>query len=426
MITLDQALGALAPRAFALLNRLVAEPSTAGNESGAQRVLAEELGLRGFRVDLLEIPADIDTVPGSGIPRFDYAGRFDVIGQRGSERTDARSLVLNGHMDVVPAENPGRWHSAPFTPTERDGWLYGRGAGDMKGGFAAGLLAIAALDEVEPDWLGDGRLTVVSAIEEEYTGNGTLAACLAGHLADAALLLEPTDLTLLLAGVGIVWIDIDIDGLAGHAESAQGVGNPILSARTVLTVLERLERDMNDRHESGIDADSAFVEVRHPYTVNPGVLTAGDWASSVPSGAHLEVRVGHPREWSADDMLERVREALATGCSGDEWLAAHPPRCRLSGFRAERHAQEPRGELVDTLRDAHRQAHGEEARLVALGSTTDARFYLNQFGVPAVAYGPRTRNMHGVDEAVELESIVDTARTVARFLRSWFAVGAPR
>ena len=104
----------------------------------------------------------------------------------------------------------------------------------------------------------------------------------------------------------------------------------------------------------------------------------------------------------------------------DEWLASHPPRLSLTGFRAQRHVQDEDARIVTELGAAHRSAHGADPARVTIASTTDARFYVNQFGMPTVAYGPRTRNMHGTDEAVELASIVDCARTVARFLLDWF------
>src|SRR5215470_19624506 len=99
------------------------------------------------------------------------------------------------------------------------GWMTGRGAGDMKGGFAMGLLAVAALRRAMPDSLL-GELGFLSVIEEECTGNGTLAACHAGVLGDAAVLLEPTGLALLLGGVGVLWVEIEIDGIGAHAEAA--------------------------------------------------------------------------------------------------------------------------------------------------------------------------------------------------------------
>jgi acetylornithine deacetylase len=116
---------------------------------------------------------------------------------------------------VVPAEAP-LWSAPPFRPVRRDGWLQGRGAGDMKGGFALASLALGALQAAAPGWLR-GRLSFASVIEEECTGNGTLAAARAGVLADAAVLLEPTDLGLLLGGVGILWAELTVRGLPAHA-----------------------------------------------------------------------------------------------------------------------------------------------------------------------------------------------------------------
>lgn len=418
--TIDGSIGANLPRAVDLLARLVERPSVVGSEADALEVLASEWAVSGFAITRLPIPEDIGNHPAAGVPRHSYADRYDVVGQRGGQSPSWRSLVINGHIDVVPAEDAGAWSSPPFVPTIREGWLYGRGAGDMKSGFAAGLLALWALDEAEPGWLGDGALTLVAAIEEEYTGNGTLAAGRAGYLGDAALLLEPTDLALLLAGIGVIWVSIEVEGRSGHAEAATRSVNPVLGARPVLAALEMLERDLNARHDSGEGVDPVLAGIGHPYNVNIGTFHAGDWASSVPSTARIEVRVGYPRAWTSDHAYEVVRTAVLDASADDPWLAEHPPRLRLSGFRAQGYAQEPTGELIETLRQAHQDAHGRDPELLATGATTDARFYINQFGVPAVAYGPRTRNMHGADEAVEIVSIADTARTVARFLIDWF------
>jgi len=412
---LDEVVAALAPRAFGVLRRLIAEPSTVGQETGAQEVLAAELQQLGFDITRLMIPETIGSDPAAGVPSRSYAGRYDVVGERGDSK---RSLVLNGHVDVVPAQDADRWTSPPFEPTERDGWLIGRGAGDMKGGFAAGLLALWALDEMAPGWL-TGRLTVVSAIEEECTGNGTLAAGRAGYTADAALLLEPTDLNVLLGGIGIIWVSIEVDGRAGHAEAALRSVNPIAAVPAVIAALQQFEQQMNAAHLRG--GDAAFSALSHPYNVNVGTVHAGDWASSVPAVARLQVRVGHPGSWSSEETLERVRAAVVEGIRSDQWLVDHPPRFALTGYRGQRHAQDPDAELVTRLSGAHASVFGRPPDQVMIGSTTDARFYVNQFGMPAVAYGPRTRNMHGTDEAVELGSIVDCARSVARFLADWFA-----
>jgi len=94
---------------------------------------------------------------------------------------------------------------------------------------------------------------------------------------------------------------------------------------------------------------------------------------------------------------------------------------RPAGFRAEGYLIGEDHPLVRALAAAHERVHGAPPRRVVMGSTTDARYYLNQFGVPAVAYGPRSRNIHGTDEAVELASIVSGARVLARFMAGFFA-----
>lgn len=420
MDRLRKAVESGASYAFDVLERLVAQPSTVGQEACAQEVLAQELAVAGFELTSLEIPASIGADPAAGVPSRSYAGRYDLVGQRGTVEAGLPSLLINGHIDVVPAADAAGWENPPFVANVKEGWMTGRGAGDMKGGFAAGLLALQALDKVEPGWL-NGRLTWVSAIEEECTGNGTLAAGRAGYLAEAALLLEPTDLGILLGGISIIWVGIEIEGLAGHAEAAQRSVNPVLGAMRVIEGLRQLETTMNDQHAGGDDPDAAFVNIAHPYNVNVGTFHAGDWASSVPALARLEVRVGHPASWSSEDAFAHVQAAVEDATKDDDWLCSHPPRLILTGYRAQRHVQDLGAHIVTRLGAAHRAAHGSEPVFGTIASTNDARFYINQFGLPAVAYGPRTRNMHGTNEAVELASILDCADTVARFLLDWFA-----
>jgi acetylornithine deacetylase len=410
---LDAAIGDLAEEAFGFLEQLVAAPSTVGHEGQAQRVVAAELARLGFRITEIGVPPDIGRDPAAGVPQRDYHGRHNLAGHLTSGR--GPSLILNGHIDVVPAE-ARLWSSPPFLARRRHGWLAGRGAGDMKGGFALAALAVAGLQASVPGWLR-GRLSFLSVIEEECTGNGTLAAARAGELADAAVLMEPTDLGLLLGGVGVLWAEIAIPGLAGHAESAHRRVNPVEVAARIIARLDDLEAELT----AGLSGP--FAALDHACNVNVGVIRAGDWPSSVPGEAVMGIRVGFPPSWSPGTVLERVQAAVSDVVTADPWLAGHPPRVRPHGFRAEGYLIERGHPLVEALADAHQQAHGEEPRRFVLGSTTDARLYLNQFNIPAVAYGPRARNIHGVDEAVELDSIVAGARTLARFLASYYAHG---
>jgi acetylornithine deacetylase len=410
---LDRSIDDLAEQSFGFLERLIAAPSPVGQEAAAQRVVQAELDRLGFATTATDVPADIAADPIAGVPQATYVGRPNVVGHLTAGA--GPSLLLNGHIDVVPAE-PGLWSAPPFQPVRRDGWLFGRGAGDMKGGFAVAALAVAALHAAVPGWLR-GRLSFASVIEEECTGNGTLATARGGVLADAVLLLEPTDLGLLLGGVGILWAELTVRGLPGHAESAYRAVNPVDTALRLIDSVRALETPM------ALQLDEPFAHLERACAVNVGVFRAGDWPSSVPGQATVGLRVGFPPAWTPDEALKRVSDAVTAAAAADPWLASHPPELRASGFRAEGYLQDARHPLVTSLAAAHESAHGAPPRTYALGSTTDARIYLNQFGVPAVAYGPRVRNIHGTDEAVELASIVAGARTLARFLADYYARG---
>src|SRR5215471_3972001 len=408
----DDAIRAGAGVAVSFLERLIGARSTVGEEAPAQRIVADELARLGFDVAVVPIPPETAAQPGAGVAQAPYPGRANVWGRLGAGGSP--SLLLNGHVDVVPAE-PAVWRDDPFAAVTSGGWMTGRGAGDMKGGFAMGLLAVAALRRAMPGAIS-GELGFLSVIEEECTGNGTLAACQAGVLGDAVVILEPTDLDLLLGGVGVLWAEIEIAGIAAHAASADRAQNPVASIPAILAALETFEDEVNDL------ADPAFGDIARPYNVSVGTVTAGDWASSVPGRARLRVRVGFPRAWSPDEALNRLSAAVSTAGKADPWLAARPPAISPVGFRAEGHLLPADHWLAEAMAAAHQAATGVQPHRAPVGATTDARFYLNQFAVPALAYGPRARNIHAVDEAVELASIVTGAKALARFI-AWFFAG---
>jgi acetylornithine deacetylase len=393
------------------LERLIAAPSTVGLEQPAQEIVEHELERLGFAVERLPIPEGMGDDPLAGVPQASYDGRYDVIGRLG-DGAGGPSLLVNGHIDVVPAEQPERWASPPYEPRREDGRLFGRGSGDMKGGFAMASLAIDALMATAPHAIS-GSLTFASVIEEECTGNGTLAAARAGVLADAVILPEPTGLSMLLAGVGIQWLDVEIAGKSAHAESADRAVNPVDLALLIVGVLRDLEREMNE------DVEPSMGGVKHPYNINVGTFIAGDWPSSVPAVATIRVRVGHPTSWTPEQTEARVRAAI--DAIDEPWLREHPPSVTPSGFKARGYALSVDDPLVERVAAAHHAAHGERPIAQPLASTTDARLYLNDFDVPALCYGPVSHDIHGIDESVELESIVDGARTLARFIHDWFA-----
>lgn len=390
-------------QAFTFLERLVAEASTVGEESEAQLVVAGELSRLGLAVSRFDVPESIADDPIAGVPQTSYEGRGNVLATTSS---DHLTLLLNGHVDVVPADALG-WTNAPWTPVRRDGWLFGRGAGDMKGGLAMATLAIDALREVLPAAL-TLPLGVLSVIEEECTGNGTLTALRQGVTADYVVVTEPTDLEMLVGGTGIVWVDVTVQGAGGHAEAADRLEHPLDAALRLVPVLEDLGRYVAKEHP-----EARFSDLSQPYNVNVGLVRAGDWRSSVASVVTLGVRFGHPTKWTPEQAIEEIKSVVVAAIPNESGLRV---TFSSTGFRAQGYLLDEDSPLIGAVGDAHVATHGSRPGTQVGGSTTDARFYLNQANVPALCYGPVARNIHGVDESVELSSIVKGAQTLAHFI----------
>lgn len=414
---LDHAINAHAEAAFAFLAALVRAPSTIGHEQAAMAVFAAEAQLLGLDITRLPFanaqPSDVR----AGVSQTSNlsADRYQVLATTPGE--GELTVLLNGHLDVVPAETPELWTSPPFEPKRRNGRLYGRGAADMKSGFAVGMLALRALKDVAPDLFATRRLGFLAVVEEECSGNGTLASIAEqGITAAEVVVLEPTDLGLLAGGVGVLWLDIRVNAHSGHAFTADIHPNAIELGMRLVGGLRLWAAEVTQT-----EPEPSMATNQSPYNVNLGKVHSGDWTSTAPSVAIFGVRVGFPRAWSVTKAEAQVRTAIADFVAADGGFAMQPV-VTLSGLRAKGYLQQADTPLIRDLSVAHAQAHGAPPAVYTVGSTTDARFYLNDFNTPAVCFGAIGHDLHGIDESVDLQSIVDAAHTLARFLLMRFAV----
>jgi acetylornithine deacetylase len=385
------------PETISFLQELVRVPSVLGHEEPAQALVEQRLRDLGFDVrSVVPDEAELAEHPGSGIPLIPYEGRRCLVATTGG--ADGRSLLLNGHVDVVSEEPADRWTKPPYAAEIEDGRLYGRGACDMKGGIAAMLLAVEAALSA-----GDltGPVVYQSVIEEECGGNGALAACLAGPLADGVVIAEPTNGSMDLVSPGVIWARITTEGRSRHASHADEGSNPIESVFAVVSSLHELEAELNRSPEAEFDG------VERPYLLNVGALHSGDWPSMTPGRAELDVRLGFPIRMEPREAQSLLAGAVERADGG--------ARVEFRGFRAEGYSFDEHSELVRLLGECHTEARGGELRAEPARATTDLRFFQRQ----GVCYGPTGEGLHGVDEWVDLESIAETATVLALLIRRW-------
>ena len=403
----------LAEEIVDLTERLVAQPSVVGEEAGALEVMEaawRELGLAPVRVPV--DPGQLADHPGFAPVPWDYAGRYNLVARREADAQGGRSALFNGHLDVVSPEPVALWETDPFVPTRRNGWLYGRGAGDMKAGVAAMSYAVHAVERA-----GFGLrapVTLEAVIEEECCGNGALACLAAGYDAEAVLIPEPFGPTLYTAQVGVLWFKVRMHGRPSHVLAAAAGANAIEKSFPVMAALRRLEAEMNAEPRP-----APYAAMDHPLHLNIGIFQGGDWPSTVPAAAEFHGRLSFFPGTSYDAVCRRIANAVAEAAREDPWLAGNPPAVEFYGFRSEGHTIERAHPVLAALNGCHRDLSGRDAADYVSTCTTDLRVF-HCFGqARGTCYGPVAENIHAANERVDMASIVRTARTYALFLARW-------
>jgi len=385
----------------------------AREEAALQEAVAARLRAHGAEIDLWEpAPDDVAGHPLS-VEGIGFAGR-PQLAARLPGTGGGRSLLLNGHIDVVPAAQADGWEHDPFEPQVRDGQVVGRGACDMKGGIAA--MVVAA--EVLADTAGlRGDVIVCTNTDEESSGVGGLACARRGVRADYAIVTEPSSLEIWPACRGSVYCSVELDGRAGHAEQEHphfregGAVNAVDKARHLLAGIDHLRADWRSR-----------LALRHPLLDLPDVVVTrlvadAGWHVTIPDRTELSLSVlivpqqADARGWTRDAQRE-VEGYLRTWCDADPWLAEHPPRFR---WHTECNPSETPSDSasVQALLAAN-AALGLPQTLGGLGSWYDGATFALETGTPALMYGPRAIDWaHTVGEHVPVDDLVACAQGIA-------------
>ena len=413
-ITEGPSVYAVNPRAFPdrmrasvreLLLDLIRFPSTRGQEGPAIRYLYEKMAPLVDRCQLVEIGDDLMQDPDYAFPLPGHSNRDTpnlecVI--RGSG--EGRSVVFNTHLDVVP---PSDDQVDPFVPREENGIIFGRGACDAKG-QAATLYTLALLLREQGIRPG-GDVTFHFVVEEENGGNGTLTMVRRGVKADAAVVLEPTEMAVVPAVRGAVWFELQLFGRAGHSGSQGGRISALDKAIQAKEILRRY----HDRLLAAARGLPHFDRFQDPMPLTFGQCVAGNWPASVPARATLKGVLGFLPNHRREQVQEGMRQALLA--EGDEWLREHF-ELSFPMLRSDGNMIPPDHPLVMSLLAAVRR-QGFPERVTAMTGSCDAWFYNNRAGIPTVVFGPGSlQYAHSKEEQVSLEEILAAAAVLAEFV----------
>jgi len=416
------------------LQGLVRIPSimVTGKERECQEFVASRLAKIGCTVDKWE--SDWDAVKRAvssktGRPLYvpvetwmpSYQGfknRPNVVGVlKGSG--GGRSLLLNGHVDVVPAGARERWTRDPWSAEIDDGKLYGRGAEDMKAGAAAMIMALDCIVSAGIKLKGD--TIVQSVIDEETGGNGTLACLLRGYRADAGIFTEPTDMEIHIQTSGAQYFKFSVTGKLTHLANKYDGVNAIHKATKIIEAIKDWE---SYRTMKGHEMYPMHRRWPIPFPVECGAISAGSLSSfEIESPAELCVVGGAyqsmPHE-RIEDVNEDLSEFILKVASTDPWLREHPPKVEFIGLAYEGGMVDPSHPIVGALSHAYSQVLDAKAKVAANHSGNDMRLYTNHGDTPSVVFGPGSgRSAHFPDEYVSLDQYLDAIRILSVTMTEW-------
>ena len=336
-------------------------------------------------------------------------GRPNVIGSLGEKRPGQRSLLLEGHTDVVTEGDPAEWSHPPFGADLVDGRIYGRGTADMKSGLAAAMVAAAAFKRAGVALRG--KLVVGALVDEEDGMIGVRHLCetAVGRELDAAIICEPEENELCLEQRGVVWARFRVRGKMAHGAMPEAGVNPITALGAILERVPALEKRLRKQCEK-----SRYLK---PPTVTPTILqgpprgVGAPQSNVIPATAELtlDVRItpGIASEGIQAELegLCRAAEAAVPGAKL-EWEAVNAFRLATKVEKSEA--------LVQAMIHGVRKATGSAPRYGGVPGSTDGTILRMELGIPIVTCGPGNRLIpHQVDEYVEAREVIDAARIYA-------------
>ena len=394
-------------------------PEEAGDEKVCQDWLRQEMENMGIfdRIDHWEIEK----------------GRPNLAGVIGDPETSEKSIMFNGHVDVVPVTRKQYqdWrYGSPWEATFIDGRVYGRGATDMKGGITAMLWAVKALSDLGVKINGHLILAFNTAEESSNFDIGSRSVINRGYRPQLVINAEPTNLIICPATKGLFSFKVTVKGKSAHVAhnnlvlypSHYGTDMPgvnaINKARKVLDAFDDLNQQWG-------------LHRKHPVTPPGGMnlclvsMKGGEYLSSIPDSCELIYLVWFNPDLNSNVVMAEIRDTLENVINSDYWFKDHPPALEMPYLEADKNIYEPIDIKTDdkacqALGDAFELVMKKPARFECFPAVCDANVFY-EAGIPALIMGPGDLSMgaHGSNEYVPVEQVINASKIYANMLINW-------
>ena len=400
-------------QSIGFLQKMIAIPSVTGDEAKIQKFLADYLAGLGLKIDMWETSwEELKKHPAYRPVARGYEGRPNIVATlKGSG--GGRSLLLNGHTDVIPVGGGEGWSDDPWSAKIKNGRIYGRGSADMKSGVASHIMAMECLLAAGVKTKGDVYINVV--VDEEVSGHGTLDTVIRGYQADAGISGETSGLAVQPACIGRIWFEIEIHGKpAGIQKRYEGIsgielGNKIVKAVADLEA-KRVATVTHPLYPNALDTLPCII----------GSFSAGNYPSAFPANCLLKGSIGTVPGEDHEGVKKSLVEQVARAAAEDSWMKLHPPKVRFVGYDAEASEIARDHPIVATVCKSYKEITGREPEISGRQGAADTRFLNLYASTPTVIFGPgSTAVMHADDEYVSIDDYMTAIKVMALSICDW-------
>ena len=412
---IEQAVDTLKNDLVAFIQQLVRVPTLPGEEGKVSQIIAAKLESLGLQVRHLPVhPETLHGHPAFCDDGFPYDNRSNVIGiLKGCRPSKAPSLILNGHTDVVSPGDEDLWSESPWSGKVMDGRIFGRGAADMKSGLATGIFALEAVRKSGLRLNGDLMIQCVAG--EETGGCGTLSTIAAGYTADAAIIIEPTCLTICPVQSGALSFRLIVKGKSVHACMKNKGISAIEKFVPLFQAVETFNAERHRQFRNPLYPDPLNIA---PTCIN--VVNSGDWPSTVPDKLVADGRFGVFPDEPVNAAKACFETMLEQAAKKDPWLRQHPPEIEWREGQFEPGSTSLEAPVFKTIAACHNRVMGEDPGMEGVTYGSDLRLFTNHARIPAVLYGPgNVLDAHTVNESISIAEIMQATNILALTICEW-------